>query len=76
MYQQNKAINRLKIRQGLSEDISLVSLKVFPYKIQVLRVRDDLSRQEKITYSYNVGDHLESLEQKPIEYDNVLNFAL
>ena len=29
-YQQNKAINRLKIRQGLSEDISLVSLKVFP----------------------------------------------
>lgn len=28
-YQQNKAINRLKIRQGLSEDISLVSLKDF-----------------------------------------------
>ncbi len=45
MYQQNKAINRLKIRQGLSEDISLVSLKVFPYKIQALRVRDDLSRR-------------------------------
>ena len=32
--------------------------------------------EEKITYSYNVGDHLESLELKPIEYDNVLNFAL
>ena len=45
MYQQNKAINRLKIRQGLSEEISLVSLKVFPYKIQALRVRDDLSRR-------------------------------
>lgn len=28
-YQQNKAINRLKIRQGLSEYISLVSLKDF-----------------------------------------------
>ena len=27
--------------------------------------------EEKITYSYNVGDHLESLELKPI-----LNFAL
>lgn len=48
-YQQNKAINRLKIRQGLSEDISLVSLKVFPYKIQALRVGDDLSRR---------GEHL------------------
>ena len=36
-YQQNKAINRLKIRQGLSEDISLVSLKHFPNKIQALR---------------------------------------
>ena len=45
MYQQNKAINRLKIRQGLSEDISLVSLKVFPYKIQALRVRDDFTRR-------------------------------
>ena len=45
MYQQNKAINRLKIRQGLSEDISLVSLKVFSYKIQALRVGDDLSRR-------------------------------
>ncbi len=35
----NKAINRLKIRQGLSEDISLVSLKAFlcsgyPYQWQ------------------------------------------
>ena len=29
-YQQNKAINRLKIQLGLSEDIFLVSLKVFP----------------------------------------------
>ena len=37
--------HRLKIQQGLTEDISLVSLKVFPYKIQVLRVRDDLSRR-------------------------------
>ena len=45
MYQQNKAINRLKIRQGLSEEISLVSLKVFPYKIQVLRVGDYLPRR-------------------------------
>lgn len=60
-YQQNKAINRLKIRQGLSEYISLVSLKHFPstrvkhYGIQrLVRVTD--TEGNVTTSTYDMGE--------------------
>ena len=60
-YQQNKAINRLKIQLGLSEDNSLISLKHFPstrfkhYGIQrLVRVTD---KEGNVTTStYDMGD--------------------
>ena len=62
MYQQNKAINRLKIRQVLSEDI-----KSKHYGLGMI-----LPDEEEITYSYNLGGQLEKVHgYKSYGYDYV-----